>query len=286
VTQGIVSAVARTMGGISDFRFFIQTDAAINPGNSGGALVTLDGRLVGINSAIFSRDGGSNGIGFAIPSNMVQTVVAGVGSGGRLVRAWLGASGQSVTSELAPGLGLQRPVGVAITDVFPGSPADKAGLQRGDVVLQVEGREVGDREALRFRIATQPVGQVVKLTVWRGGRETVLPVTLTGPIENPPREVSAIRGQNPFSGATVANLSPAFVEELGLELPSRGVVVTEVRRGSPADQIRLQPGDVLLRVNDRTLATVEDVRKVVNTPLPWRLQVRRGERTLQTTVGG
>ncbi len=286
VTQGIVSALARTMAGISDFRFFIQTDAAINPGNSGGALVSLDGRLVGINSAIFSRDGGSNGIGFAIPSNMVQTVVAGVKSGGRLVRAWLGASGQTVTSEIAPSLGLPRPVGVAITDVFPGGPADRAGLRRGDVVTQVEGREVGDSEALRFRIATQPVGQTVRIAVWRGGHETVLPVTLTGPIENPPREVTAIRGQNPFSGATVANLSPAFVEELGLDLPARGVVVTEVRRGSPAAQIRLQPGDVLLRVNDRALATVEEVRKIVNTPLPWRLQVRRGERTLATTVGG
>ena len=286
VTQGIISAVARTMGGISDFRFFIQTDAAINPGNSGGALVALDGRLVGINSAIFSRDGGSNGIGFAIPSNMVQTVVAGVGSGGRLVRAWLGASGQTVTNELAPSLGLPRPVGVALTDVFPGGPADKAGLRRGDVVLRVEGREVTDNEALRFRIATQPIGQTVKLTLWRGGREGVLPVTLTGPIENPPRDVTPMRGQHPFSGATLANLSPAFVDELGLNLPTRGVIVTEVRRGSPADVLRLQPGDLVLRVNDRAIETVEDARKAAATALPWRLQIRRGDRTLTTTVGG
>jgi len=286
VTQGIVSAVARTMVGISDFRFFIQTDAAINPGNSGGALVTLDGRLIGINTAIFSRDGGSNGIGFAVPANMVQTVVAGVGSGGRLVRAWMGASGQTVTSELAPSLGLARPVGVALTDVFPGGPADKAGLKRGDVVLQVEGREVTDNEALRFRIATQPVGQTVRVTLWRGGRETSVPVTLTGPIENPPRDVTPMRGQHPLSGATLANLSPAFVEELGLDLPARGVIVTEVRRGSPAAQLRLQPGDLVLRVNDRPIATVEDARKAAQTPLPWRLQVRRGERTLTTTVGG
>ncbi|MBI3506288.1 MAG: Do family serine endopeptidase [Proteobacteria bacterium] len=286
VTQGIVSAVARTMGGISDFRFFIQTDAAINPGNSGGALVTLDGRLVGINSAIFSRDGGSNGIGFAIPANMVQTVVAGVGSGGRLVRAWLGATGQTVTNELAPGLGLARPVGVALTDVFAGGPADRAGLRRGDVVLKVEGREVTDNEALRFRIATQPVGHTVQLTVLRGGRESTVPVTLTGPIENPPRDVTPMRGQHPFSGATLANLSPAFVDELGLDLPARGVIVTEVRRGSPADVLRLQPGDLVLRVNDRAIATVEDARKASQTPLPWRLQIRRGERTLTTTVGG
>jgi Do/DeqQ family serine protease len=286
VTQGIVSALARTMGGIADFRFFIQTDAAINPGNSGGALVSLDGRLVGINTAIFSRDGGSNGIGFAVPANMVQTVVAGVGAGGRLVRSWLGASGQAVTNELAPGLGLPRPVGVALTDVYEGGPAARAGLRRGDVVLDVEGREVNDYEALRFRIATQPVGQTVRLRVWRGGRETAVPVTLTGPVENPPRDVTALRGQQPLAGATIANLSPAFVDELGLDLPPRGVIVTEVRRGSPAASLRLQPGDLLLRVNDRALATVEDVRRAVQAPLPWRLQIRRGERTLAVTVGG
>jgi serine protease Do len=177
-------------------------------------------------------------------------------------------------------------VGVALTDVFPGGPADKAGLKRGDVVLQVEGREVTDNEALRFRIATQPVGQTVRVTLWRGGRETSVPVTLTGPIENPPRDVTPMRGQHPLAGATLANLSPAFVEELGIDLPARGVIVTEVRRGSPAAQLRLQPGDLVLRVNDRPIATVEDARKAAQTPLPWRLQIRRGERTLTTTVGG
>ena len=286
VTQGIVSAVARTMAGIADFRFFIQTDAAINPGNSGGALVTLDGKLIGINTAIFSRDGGSNGVGFAVPANMVQTVVASVASGGRLVRAWLGASGQTVTSELAPGLGLSRPIGVAITDVFAGGPADRAGLRRGDVVLRVEGREVNDNDALRFRIATQPIGQSVRLTVWRGGRENVVTASLTAPAENPPRDVTPMRGQHPFSGATLANLSPAFVDELGLDLPPRGVIVTEVRRGSPAAQLRLQPGDLVLRINDRAIATVEDARRAVQSPLPWRLQVSRGGRVLNTTVGG
>jgi serine protease Do len=286
VTQGIVSAVARTMAGIADFRYFIQTDAAINPGNSGGALVTLDGRLVGINTAIFSRDGGSNGIGFAIPANMVQTVVANVASGGRLVRAWLGASGQTVTNELAPGLGLPRPVGVAITDVFPGGPAEKAGLRRGDVVLRVEGREVNDNDALRFRIATQPVGGTVRLTVWRGGREAVVTAALSAPIENPPRDITPLRGQHPFSGATLANLSPAFVDELGLDLPPQGVIVTEIRRGSPAAQIRLQPGDLLLRINDKPIPTVEEARRAVQLPLPWRLQLRRNGRVINATIGG
>ena len=143
-----------TMVGIADYRFFIQTDAAINPGNSGGALVSMDGKLVGINTAIFARDGGGSiGIGFAIPSNMVRTVVAGAGTeaGGRIVRPWFGAGGQSVTAELASSLGLPRPFGVLLNAIYPGGPAERAGLRRGDVVTHVDGREVGDTDALRFR---------------------------------------------------------------------------------------------------------------------------------------
>ena len=286
VTQGIVSAVARTMAGISDFRFFIQTDAAINPGNSGGALVAMDGRLVGINTAIFSRDGGSNGIGFAVPANMVNTVVASVRAGGRLVRGWLGAAGQAVTQDVAAAVGLPRPQGVVLADVFPDGPAERAGLRRGDVVLAVEGREVNDNEALRFRIATQTVGQPVRLTVARQGRTETVSVAVVAPPENPPRDTTPMRGQNPLSGATLANLSPALVEELGLDLPPRGVIVLELRRGSPAANLRLQPGDILARVNAREIRTVEDARRAAQTPLPWRLTVRRGERTLTTTIGG
>ncbi|MCA3246633.1 MAG: DegQ family serine endoprotease [Azospirillum sp.] len=286
VTQGIVSAVARTMAGISDFRFFIQTDAAINPGNSGGALVAMDGRLVGINTAIFSRDGGSNGIGFAVPANMVNTVVASVRAGGRLVRGWLGAAGQAVTQDVAAAVGLPRPQGVVLADVFPDGPAERAGLRRGDVVLAVEGREVNDNEALRFRIATQTVGQPVRLTIARQGRTETVSVAVVAPPENPPRDTTPMRGQNPLSGATLANLSPALVEELGLDLPPRGVIVLELRRGSPAANLRLQPGDILARVNEREIRTVDDARRAAQTPLPWRLTVRRGERTLTTTIGG
>jgi S1-C subfamily serine protease len=286
VTQGIVSAVARTMAGISDFRFFIQTDAAINPGNSGGALVTMDGKLVGINTAIFSRDGGSNGIGFAVPANMVATVVAGAQAGGRLVRAWLGASGQTVTQEIATAVGLARPAGVVLAEIFAGGPAERAGLRRGDVVLAVEGREVNDNEALRFRIATRPVGQSARLDVARQGRVETVQVALIAPPENPPRDVTPMRGTSPLSGSTLANLSPALVEELGIDAPPRGVIVTEIRRGSQAANLRLQPGDILTRINDRDIRTVEDARRAAQAPLPWRLSVRRGERVLTTTIGG
>ncbi|MBD3625327.1 MAG: trypsin-like peptidase domain-containing protein, partial [Rhodobacteraceae bacterium] len=151
VTSGIVSAVARTQVGLSDLNFFIQTDAAINPGNSGGALITMDGKLVGVNTAIFSKTGGSHGIGFAVPSNMVRFVLAGVAKGGVLVRPWLGAWGQPVTSELAESLGRAKPGGVLVNRVYPGGPADQGGLKQGDVILAVNDRAVPDPDALRFR---------------------------------------------------------------------------------------------------------------------------------------
>jgi len=288
VTSGIVSAVARTTVGIADFRFFIQTDAAINPGNSGGALVSMDGRLVGINTAIFSRDGGGSiGIGFAVPSNMVQTVIAGVGSGAKLVRPWFGASGETVSAEIASSLGMPRPLGVIIEDIYPEGPADRAGLRRGDVVTHVEGREISDAQALRFRIATQSVGSSVRLTVWREGRERAVPVALIAPPETPPRDATQLRGNQPLAGATVANLSPALADELGIETAPRGVIVLDTRRGSPVQQIRLIPGDMILRINDSEIRTVDDLRKLVANPrLPWRLQVRRGDRVFLLTVSG
>jgi serine protease Do len=287
VTSGIVSALARTMVGITDLRFFIQTDAAINPGNSGGALVSMDGRLVGINSAIFSRDGGNIGIGFAIPANMVRAVVAGATSAGKLVRPWLGAHGQTVTADLATSVGLARPLGVLVAEVATGSPAERAGVRRGDVITQVEGREVADTEALRFRIATQPVGAQIRLTLWRDGRERLVQAALIAPPETPPRDVAALRGSHALSGATVANLSPALAEELGYDGPARGVIVLEVRRASPAQQIRLAVGDVIQRINDREIKTVEDLRRAATqVRMPWRLTFLRGDRVVNLTVSG
>jgi Do/DeqQ family serine protease len=288
VTSGIVSAVARTMVGIADYRFFIQTDAAINPGNSGGALVSMDGRLVGINTAIFARDGGGSiGIGFAIPSNMVRTVVAGTGNGGRIVRPWFGAGGQSVTAELAPTLGMPRPIGVLLSTVYPGGPAERAGLRRGDVVTHIDGREISDTDALRFRIATHPVGVTVKVNVWRDNADRILNLALVAPPETPPREATVMRGNHPLAGATLANLSPALVEELGIDAVPRGVIVVELRRGSPANQIRLQPGDILIHINDREIRSVEDARRVTSSAaVPWRIALRRGDRVINLTVGG
>jgi Do/DeqQ family serine protease len=287
VTLGIVSALARTKVGISDYRFFIQTDAAINPGNSGGALLSVDGRLIGINTAIYNRDsgGGSLGIGFAIPSNMVRSVVSGASAGQKLVRPWFGVNGDGVDVERARALGLARPLGVLVREVLDGSPAERAGIRRGDVITQIEGRELQDMEALRFRIATHSVGQTVSVTVLREGRERIASATLIAPPETPPRDVTALRGDQPLAGTVVANLSPALVDELMLDGESRGVVVVDVRRASPAQRLGLQPGDILLRVNDREIRTTEDARRIGSVPMPWRVQIRRGDRVLQIVVG-
>ncbi|MBY0431011.1 MAG: Do family serine endopeptidase, partial [Rhodospirillales bacterium] len=169
VTSGIVSALARTAVGITDYRSFIQTDAAINPGNSGGALVDMGGRLVGINTAIYSQSGGSTGIGFAIPTSMVQAVITGITHGGKLVRPWLGVTGQGVNNEIAHSLNLPRPAGVLVNSLYPGGPGEQAGLKVGDIVMAINGREVEDEEALRFRIATLAVGGAAQLTVLRQG---------------------------------------------------------------------------------------------------------------------
>lgn len=288
VTSGIVSALGRTGVGGLDTQSFIQTDAAINPGNSGGALVTMDGRLIGINTAIFSRSGGSVGIGFAIPSNLVTTTVASAASGQGIVRPWFGASGQTVTADIAQGLGLARPQGVLISSVYPGGPADQAGLRVNDVVLRMDNAEVTDLRGLQFRIASRPVGQSLQIDILRNGRTQSLSMPLQRPPENPPRRLTELR-QGPLGGATVGNLSPAFAEEIGLPPETRGVIVTEVNRRAAAGQLGIRPGDILLRVNATEIQSVEDAsRSMTRAPGngQWEIQIRRGEDVLTARVRG
>ncbi len=249
VTSGIVSATARTQVGISDFSFFIQTDAAINPGNSGGALVTLDGKLLGINTAIYSRNGGSVGIGFAIPANMVKTVVASALRGGELVRAWSGLIGQNLTQDLAEAFGLETPSGVVVKKVYRGGPADRAGVGPGDVILSLDGRQVADVESFRYRIATRELGAEVRVEIWRDRGIRSLALALIAAPENPPRNEVLLRGKYPLSGAVVANLSPALAEELDLAGAWDGVIILKVARGSVANRLRFRPGDIIVAVN-------------------------------------
>ena len=287
VTSGIVSALARTAQGVSDFGFFIQTDAAINPGNSGGALVSLDGRLIGINTAIYSRGGGSNGIGFAIPSNMVATVIGGAAAGGQVVRPWLGARGQTISSDIARSLGLSRPSGVLVNAVHKGGPADKAGLKVGDVIVSIGGRPVPDGNALRFRVATMNVGGDADLRIVRNGQLATLTIKLISAPEVPPRDLTFIEGQNPYAGAEVANLSPALAEEISVDSDLSGVIVIRLKRGSPADRIGLEPGDILLRLNGETIGSVATLREFVRRNYSaWQVEIRRGGRVLQIVVQG
>ncbi len=274
-TMGIVSALARTQIGISDYQFFIQTDAAINPGNSGGALVTIDGKLAGINTAIFSRTGGSIGIGFAIPSNMVRFVVEGAVDGGRLKRAWLGATAQAITRELAASLSLDRPMGVLVQEVYRDSPAAASGLQKGDVILSVDGFEVLDPQGLRFRIATKGVGKAVAIVWLRQGVRMSANVTLAGPPEDPPRNVTFVEGRSPLTGATIANLSPAFADELRIDI-TEGVVVLSTERGSPASRLRIRPGDIVVEVNGRKVESVDPLVEFMAMRVDrWHIVLRR-----------
>ena len=280
VTSGIVSAGVRTgvRGGA-----FIQTDAAINPGNSGGALVTLDGRLIGINSTILSRSGGSVGIGFAIPANLVQVVVEGMTASGRMVRPWAGLEIQPVTADLARGLGLDRPVGVLVRGVHPASPA---GLAVGDVVLAVDGHEIFDEDGFRFRLATRRLGETAVLSVRGrdGRREAHLP--LAPPPEDPPRDVRRLAGAHPLVGATVANLSPALTAELGLSPTLIGVIVLRVARG-PALRLGVRAGDIVVEVAGRPVDSTAALARILSRERrEWPIAVRRDGETLRTTVRG
>jgi Do/DeqQ family serine protease len=288
VTQGIVSALARTQVGITDYGFFIQTDAAINPGNSGGGLVDMEGRLVGINSAIYSKSGGSIGIGFAIPANMVKIVVAAAKGGVRQVRRpWLGASMQAVSKEIADSLGMERPAGALVSEVQPNSPAAQAGLQRGDVIVKVDGASVDDPETFGYRMGVRQIGGTLHVSVLRRGKQTELEVKLIAAPETPPREQVVVAGRSPFAGATIVNLSPATLEELSVEGAKEGVIIADVAENSSAAAVGLQKGDVIMAVNDQKIARTGDLRAATTgRQAYWKLTIARGGQVFTTVLGG
>jgi Do/DeqQ family serine protease len=287
VTHGIVSALARTQVGITDYQFFIQTDAPINPGNSGGALVDMTGRLVGVNTAIFSRSGGSQGIGFAIPANMVRVVVASARSGGKAVkRPWLGARLQAVTPEIAETLGLRLPNGALVANVAPNSPAARAGLKLSDLIVAIDGQTVDDPNAFDYRFATRPLGGSTQVDVQRGGKI----VKLTIPLETAPdtgRDEIVIKSRSPFQGARVANISPAVAEELRLDANTDGVVVTDLAEDSTAASVGFQKGDIIVAVNNQKIAKTADLERATReTARLWRIDVVRGGQQINVTLGG
>ena len=287
VTHGIVSAVARTQVGISDFQFFIQTDAAINPGNSGGALVDLRGRLAGINTAIFSRSGGSHGIGFAIPVNMVRVVVASAKNGGSAVkRPWLGAKLQDVNAEIAESLGLKRPGGALIANVSPGSPAALAGLKTGDLIVAIDGQTVDDPNAFDYRFATKPLGGSAQVGLLRNGQEMHVTVPLE-PAPDVPRDELVIGSRSPFLGAKVANLSPALAEELRIDAKAEGVAVIDVPDNSIAARYGFRRGDVIVIVNGEPIAKTRDLERAAGEATrTWSVTILRGGQRISAEFRG
>jgi len=263
VTNGIISALNRTETGISDSGSFIQTDAAINPGNSGGALVDMDGDLIGINTAIFSRSGSSSGVGFAVPASMVKRVVdSAVGGATAVVRPWLGVKGEAVSAEIARSLDMDRPQGLVVTEVWPNGPGARAGLRVGDIVTAIDGAEVNDQGGLNFRVGTRAPNETVVVSVLREGRSQALNARVQPlPGEASTDNATVVRS-GVLSGAQVLALNPALADSLGGDPFASGVIVGGVQRGSYANRVGLQGGDIILTVNGRAVTSVQQLADV------------------------
>jgi serine protease Do len=261
ITMGIVSAVGRSNIGLADIEDFIQTDAPINPGNSGGALVNSDGELVGVNTAIFSTSGGYMGIGFAIPMDMARNVMDSIIKHGRVIRGWLGVSIQNLTPELAKSLGIKQTEGALIAGVESKSPADKAGLKRGDLVIELSGKKVTDSTGLRNMVAGTSPGTKVDVRILRDGKEQTVTVTLGELKES--KVVKKTEYNNVLKGITVQELTPSLRDRMNLPENLNGVVITGISPDSPTQGL-LQQNDVIQEVNRQAIQSVQDYDQAVS----------------------
>ncbi len=284
VTSGIISALSRTNVGGSDYQSFIQTDAAINPGNSGGALVNMRGELIGINSMIFSRSGGSVGLGFSIPSNLVATVVQSAETGKKIIRPWMGGEFQNVSQDIADALGLSRPEGVLIVSLNPLSPLAKAGLKSGDVIMAMDGKSLENAQELNYLLGVSHVGDAKLIEYRRDTQTKQVSISLVAAPETVERHDLTIEGRNPFGGVVVANLSPAVADELGLVSSATGVAITAIKVG-PGQQF-FGRGDILQQVNGVPIDTVETLKRVLQQPSRgWTVSLQRGNQKLYFRLG-
>ncbi len=282
VSQGILSAVRRVQKKGGDQAVYLQTDAAINQGNSGGALIDMNGNLVGINTSIFTKGGGSDGIGFAVPSSIVKLVLDAARAGEKIVRRpWLGAELQTVTREIAESMGVDRPFGALVADLDPKSPAARAGLKAGDIVTSIDGKPVEDPTALTYQLTIRRIGTEARLNFLRDGREMDAALKVEPAPETVPRDEQLLSGKGPLSGAKVVNLSPAVAEEIGLEGPSAGVLVLDIARGSIAARVGLEKGDRVLMLNDRKIESVKSLAAInAEDENLWKVTIQRGAQVI------
>ena len=283
VTNGIVSALNRTQVSEGDFSSYIQTDASINPGNSGGPLVDMNGDMIGINTFIVSQSGSSAGIGFAIPAAMVRQVVsAAVGGAHSVVRAWLGVRGQEVTSDIAASLGLPRPEGVLVAEVYPGGAADRAGLQPQDIIMSVDGQPADNPNSVDFAIATHSLGEPIRLVVRHGKTDRAISVRAEPAPSTPAKDERTITGRNPLVGATVINLSPAAAQELGADpFNAKGVMVSAIGDQGLAARAGFQPGDIIKSINGQPISTTAGLQQILAAPATtWQVIIQRGQQQI------
>jgi serine protease Do len=282
VTMGIVSAVGRANVGIADYEDFIQTDAAINPGNSGGPLVNVKGELVGINTAIFSRTGGYQGIGFAVPSNMAKSVMTQLINDGKVTRGWLGVTIQNFTPELAKEFGLEKAAGALVTEIFKGSPADRAGLKRGDVILDVNGKKISNVEGLRNLVAQSKVGSTIKIKILRSDDTMVFdalisefPQDMTHALSKESDEENDLltENDNALAGFTVMELTGNIAKQLDIPKNEKGVVIVKIDPYSIAEDAGLKKGDVIQEMNKKRIDSISDFNRV-------RKGIREGDTAL------
>jgi serine protease Do len=258
VTQGIVSAKGRSNVGLTDYEDFIQTDAAINPGNSGGPLVNIEGKLVGINTAIVSRSGGNQGIGFAVPSNMAVHVMNSLVDQGKVVRGWLGVSIQDISDAVASAMGLKSTTGALVGDVLDGSPASHAGLKAGDIITAMDGQPVTNAAQLRSRVASESPGSHTSLAILRDGNEETVTVTLG---ERPGSLASAAGTPTQLQeklGFSVGNVTGELADRYGIDPDRKGVVVTSIDPSSQAAQSGLHEGDLIMAINREPVSNVNE----------------------------
>ncbi len=288
ITMGIVSALGRSGMGITDYEDFIQTDAAINPGNSGGALINTRGELIGINTAILSRSGGYQGIGFAIPSNMVKNIMDSIINVGKVTRGWLGVQIQPLNAELAKQFNLPDEKGALIVEIVEGGPSEKAGLQRGDVIVEFEGRKIENPAQLKNIVAITKPGQESSVSIIRDGKAMTLKVT-AGELpaeEGKKAPTPASTFDNSMRGVSVQEVTDELLQKMGITKKVRGVVITSIEENSPALGI-LNRGDIIMEINRKTLSGLKDYNEIVSTidkSQSILLLVLRGKSSIFITV--